>query len=114
MNEKELEDWRCAISHKSHLLLPEDYHPLLWLYKEQRELKMRLDAAREEISRKLASGYHGYTDKQRAAAEDEMMLAHIRKEYIRARRKFLRALRDQEALDKDTEDTLESVRPPFC
>lgn len=114
MDEQELEKLRCQIAHKAHKLLPDDYNPLLLMYKEQRELYLRLENLRKEISRRLATGYDGYTDKARAAAEDEMALAELRRDYIRARRKYLRAMREQERLDKDTEDTLESVRPPFC
>lgn len=95
MYNDELEKMRCAIAHKAYKLLPEDYCPLLWLYKEQRELEIRIELYEK----------HG---------ADKEFLDELRREYRIARRRYLLAVREQEALDKDTEDTLESVRPPFC
>ncbi|GIV86591.1 MAG: hypothetical protein KatS3mg054_0620 [Chloroflexus sp.] len=114
MNEAELKQWREAIAHKAYKLTSDDIHPVLRLYVAQDDWRVLLEKAKSDLREHLATGYRGYLDKQRAAAEDLMYIAELRREYIRARRKFLRALRDQEALDKDTEDTLESVRPPFC
>lgn len=74
----EYEKLRCAIVHKTYRLLPEDYNPLLFLYKEQRELQIRLKLYEE----------HGCADKE--------FMEELRSKYYIAQRKFLHALETRE------------------
>lgn len=73
ITERQLEDNLCAIAHKAYKLLPEDYHPLLWLYKEQRDLEIQIELLEK----------HG-------ADADKELINELRREYIAARNNYIR------------------------
>lgn len=82
--ETELEKTLCVIAYKAYKLLPEDYHPLLWLYKEQRNLCILIEL-------------------QEMRGKDEGSLNELRREYHIARSRYLQAMQEQDVYVQKSE-----------